>query len=624
MTSAKASTQNSPLGIVMRCLLVLALCLAFIPLFPQNSIAATTWNMEKSGGKYIITIDTDPYFGGNQWNYNINGSNPTLTIGYDTNVNGNLAAIQIAAGESVVRDAWYGEIPGSSVTVSEDGTHYTLTVPESFFGAPVFTVSYAGTTIASTEVGGAAAAQPETPTEPETPADSQVQTPAEPEAPEALVPATPANTKYEGIVIDGDFADWDAVPKYDVNDTIDAAGQPKDGDTLTQTAMVWDGDYIYIYFYSPADLPGKVTQAGPHGNGNFTIKTDLGKELIFKVQRDYEANGLKLDIVGGGQIAINNNDWAQTPHLTEIAIPTSSLPAYNETISFGFYLGDTLVDNVSNLKSDGPQGSFEGIIFDGNYDDWTYYPHTTIEYATSGTQENVVDAQGALYLDGKDFYAHATTNMPAHLQLGGTEFTEGVLIRFNESDQYMFSPKFGPVGPDGGPVYNADGTPVIYDSGQLRDLMDGKTGTFEFCVFSLDAGHTHEGQINDTNQCYGNMYITLTEARADMEWKLDMDLLSKHLRPNLSTPVNGLDSNDIKTIEVKWQRLGDKWVAVAGTPTGSFLLLAGCGTIAVAGAFMGMRRRKDDALRILRSQQSRRSASGDTSSVPHSPAHATS
>lgn len=584
VSSMSTKAMHNPLGIIARCALALALCLAFVPLFPQHSMAATTWSMAKDGGSYVIVIVTEPYFGGSQWGYD---DNATLSIQYDSGVVDNTAAIQIVPDGDASRavDAWYGSISGSSVTASADGTQYTVVIPASFFADENFTVSYAGQTARGAGSASEPATQPEMPAEPDTPANPAVDP--------VIKSLAPVGT-YSGIKIDGLFDDWDAVQKHEISDG-------KDWSTVDQVAMVWDGDYVYIYFMALGENGtgnwNSVTNAGPNSNGQFAITTDLGRTLPIQLSVDQSECPPKPIVAGvsGASAAVNNTDWFGAPHMWEVAIPTSALPAYDKTISFGFLLTDPTIKDVANLQTDDPKGGFDGIVYDGSYDDWAYYPHTVIEYATAGTQEHVVDAEGALYIDGKDLYAHAATNMPAHLQNGGTEFTQGVLIRFNESDDYMFSPRFGPVGPDGGPLYNADGTPVMYDEGQLHALMDGQKGSFEFCVFSLDAGHTHEGQLNDTNQCYGKMIVTLADAQSDMEWKLDLELIGKHLRSNANTPVTGLDVNDIKTVEVKWQRLGDKWVTTAGTSTGPLMLLAGCGTIAVAGAFMGMRRRRFDA-----------------------------
>jgi len=59
-----------------------------------------------------------------------------------------------------------------------------------------------------------------------------------------IIPAVSvsADPVYNGITIDGDFSDWDAVVKYD-------AECPNEWhkNCLSQAAMVFDGDYAHIY-----------------------------------------------------------------------------------------------------------------------------------------------------------------------------------------------------------------------------------------------------------------------------------------------------------------------------------------------------------------------------------------
>ena len=84
-------------------------------------------------------------------------------------------------------------------------------------------------------------------------------------------------SRYEGITIDGDFSDWDAVAKYDTNQN-----------ALDEVAMVWDGDMIYLYFGMNGNSDGagnwnEVSWSGPNGTGVFAITTDLGKTLKFQL-----------------------------------------------------------------------------------------------------------------------------------------------------------------------------------------------------------------------------------------------------------------------------------------------------------------------------------------------------
>lgn len=59
----------------------------------------------------------------------------------------------------------------------------------------------------------------------------------------------PTEAVYQGITVDGSFGDWDAVSKKAVGDGI-----------LIETAMVFDGDNLYLYMKETSD--GVVTWSG--------------------------------------------------------------------------------------------------------------------------------------------------------------------------------------------------------------------------------------------------------------------------------------------------------------------------------------------------------------------------
>ena len=135
---------------------------------------------------------------------------------------------------------------------------------------------------------------------------------------------------YSGITIDGDFSDWDSVVKYDAwNDPY----QP----TVNDAAIVWDGDWIYLYINEVQDHSSNW--AGPNHNGNFVIETDIGETLVVALSRidnggnHVEVTNPKTDLYlsdtnGGIQIAQNSDylTW-EAPSLIEIAIPSSALPS---------------------------------------------------------------------------------------------------------------------------------------------------------------------------------------------------------------------------------------------------------------------------------------------------------
>ena len=384
---------------------------------------------------------------------------------------------------------------------------------------------------------------------------------------------------YQGIAIDGDFSDWDAVKKHDFTD-VDSGGNPKGWDTVNKVAMVWDGDWVYLYFESNADEPGAMTGAGPYNNGQFAITTDLGNQTLLQLQRGN--NGPAVAGVNGAKVAANNYQWAKTPHKWEVAIPAAALGDYKETISFGAYQADPAVKDVADLQGS-KGGDFEGIVYDGSYDDWAYYPHTTIQYATSGTQGHMVDSKGALYADSAQgkLYGHVVTSMPAHLQEAGGEFTQAISIRVNGDNDLMLTPRFIAVDDEG----NINWNPTRQGLAK---------GTYEFYLTSttVDGASVNVSDLKADDVIYGRAIVTIGDDKDEMEWEIDIPTLAANLHKGWgqSKETVSIDPNNIKTLEAQYGRLGQEWIATAGTSTAPFVGIALC--IAVVAAVLALRSRK--------------------------------
>lgn len=378
------------------------------------------------------------------------------------------------------------------------------------------------------------------------------------------------NARYDGITIDGDFSDWNAVAKYDVNQS-----------GLDQTAMVWDGDMIYLYFMTLGNENGngnwnEVAWSGPNSNGNFAITTDLGNTLKFQLCNDGTVSG-----VDGASAAVNNKEWEGAPHMWEVSIPSSALPAYKNTISLGYYAADTLISDIANLKgnsgsdsesgsdtgsgSDGntgtDSGNAGGIVIDGNYGDWENYPHNLIQYSTNGSHDSKPDGEAALYMADGTLYAHVRTEMQSHLGEAGGEFTQAVTIRLN--GKHDFYPQFVTVDANGNVKYAslsglAKGTYEVYLIDAQGWQVNGISLSDLMADNSLDKYH---------NAIYGHMYMTIGASKDDMEFNLDLELVAQKF---------GMDADDIKTVEAQWGRIGQQWVSAAGTSTGTWLGLLIC------------------------------------------------
>lgn len=362
------------------------------------------------------------------------------------------------------------------------------------------------------------------------------------------------NAAYTGIVIDGEFEDWEAVPKYAIEDCNPYFN------AVEEVAMVWDGDMIYIYLYSSDYEYGAVTGAGPNSNGQYAITTDLGYTLLIQPTRELTING-----IDEATVAINTKDWG-VPHCWEIAIPSSYLPNYKNSISFGMYLGNkegsTPIQGVTNIQgSDTSDKEFNGIIINGEYSDWDYYPHTVIQYATAGTGENVVDANAALYNDGGQYiYGHAKTVMPQHYNGDAWEvgkFNLSINDTVYDQDKDFQSRM----------VYEDPVTgELIFDPQQIMQNQELYKSYHYYIIdtsFDINPNTIHTVEdLRATGKLYGDGYITRTPESYDIEFEIDTVKLAEKA---------GMDPNDIKTVNAQFIRLGNQWVTTAGTSTGAFL-----------------------------------------------------
>lgn len=361
------------------------------------------------------------------------------------------------------------------------------------------------------------------------------------------------NTAYTGIVIDGGFADWDAVPKYPANDPTG---------NVQNVAIVWAGEWIYLYIEVGAN-PEAINWSGNNSTGNFVIVTDLGKELLLK-PRYYVNNDISVvDGIDGAEMECDCAElgWGSSNYHYEIAVPSGLLPEYMESISFGHYLVDPYVKGVTDMlgSSVDPDKQFNGIVFDGEYLDWKYYPHTVIQYAGGGTHEYVEDASGALYNNGDGYvYGHTVTTTQAHQNqaLGGMwQFYMSV----NDTNHVDLTTTLMCAGPDGKLHFatEADYAQNMADIGSVHKyyIVDTSyTGPKE--NITLD-------ELIATGQFYGEAYVTKSPSQWDIEYKVDVEMLAKKAGLN--------NASDVKTINAQFHQLGYKWVTAGGTSTGALL-----------------------------------------------------
>ena len=482
-----------------------------------------------------------------EWDYSFAGSSNCFQFTYADGAAGTDSGISVNAWKdgAEVKDAYWGTISGAQAAVRNEahGTNpgpyaVEIAVPISFFHSTDVTVTFGGTSIGFSEI----------------------------EQVDGNPVAEDEPAVYAGIAIDGDFSDWKAVAKTDAS----CPNSAHPG-CLSKVAAAFDGDWFYIYV---KDGEGSnASGAGSHSNGKFAITSDLGYETDIQFLTTPAING-----VNGAQVAYVGSEW-------EVAIPKDQLPKYQESLSFGLYLGEPILTGIVNLQPDSEnnlENLFAGIIYDGQYEDWEDYGHSTIQYATAGSQEDQVDAKGALYSDGGKVYGHVVTTMPQHLQEAGGEFTSAVTLAFNQSPESLsngaydrnmaFYPRFVTV--DAGGNINWDP--------QLGGLPEG---TYEYYIASADAWHTSENisNLNEMDQMYGRMIMTVgKDGKDEMEFYLELPMVAKKL---------GVDETALREISAQFGRIGQQWVYTAGTSTGPMAGVAVC--IIAVGAALWFQKRKN-------------------------------
>ena len=403
----------------------------------------------------------------------------------------------------------------------------------------------------------------------------------------ALIPSqkTEAASPYYGITVDGNISDWDAVEKHGADMGV------------SSVAFVFDGDYLYVLIDEPQ--PDRATWSGERSSGNFVFTTDLGYNTLIQLKTD---NGGCVYGVDGAIVGRSDQTWGMEHYYWEIAVPASCLGPYNETVSFGHYCTDEGADgiyvrNVANISGSkqetgdensvqnttpNPGGTFQGVTYDGNYDDWAYYPHTVIQYDTSGTNDGMVDAQGAVYSANGILYGHVKTSHPEHLSLAGSEYTEDVFVYLNGSESTVFKPYW----------FTADGAGNINWFPQREALP---YGTYEFYLANLkgwaSAGNLSEmsdpsSQVYGHDQVYGKMIVTIGPSCDETEYWLDIALMAADF---------GMTADEVKTIGVKFGRIGNEILQTAGTSTGAALGVCLCLGVVGCG-YLGKKRKTGHTL----------------------------
>ena len=385
-----------------------------------------------------------------------------------------------------------------------------------------------------------------------------------------------AKGEYKGINIDGNFSDWDSVVKHDF--TVGANSHVNAG------AMVWDGDWIYLYIDEVQQ--NSAAWSGKDNGGNFAITTDTNKTLVInmkdngkkgnKITVENPYNGKTLTVENGGIKVAFNSDYATwgAPTLTEIAIPTSALPDYISKISFGFYQDDPIISNVANLhpnqvttSPDDPHEENDGskIKIDGDYRDWTDYPHQIFHYDKSAPGHNFPDAEGAIYQkNSKTVYVHAYTNDFKLDYYDGNEFLEIRLERGGQTTTAMCC--------------------LIDDNGNILDWNSKDKhfapGTYRFAILDTKCWRTttNINHLGEGDVLYGIQYLTVSDPVDETEFYINTETLARYL---------GVSGGELK---VTFHRVGKQPLIASGVSSGPVFTIAL--TSVAAGSYYVFTRRK--------------------------------
>ena len=407
----------------------------------------------------------------------------------------------------------------------------------------------------------------------------------EPEVTETIAPSRAARKaargQYQGITIDGKFSDWDSVVKYDFS--------KQKNSHVNYGAIVWDGDWIYIYLEE--ERAHSSTWSGNNSSGNFVITLKNNIDVVISITDKEQQNGNKVSVSntstgtvlttenGGIKIAYDKDYYTEgLPSLMEIAIPASILPEDTASISFGYYLYDPVIKDVANLHPTGGQGGDieendgSKIKIDGYFNDWLNYPHQTIEYDTQGAHHNFADAHGAIYQkSAKTVYVHAKTN---DFMEGPPDYYDG--NQFLEITVYLAGRRTTMVAC----LVDENGNIDWNSSENDKHYAKGK---YKFALFEQSGWHQTKNMnnIDPHDTFYGYQYLVVNDRVDETEFSIDTKALAKHL---------GLDLTQSAELKVYFHRVGQEPLIASGISTGPIFTLAL--TTVAAGSYYVFTRRK--------------------------------
>ncbi len=504
-----------------------------IPTYKSNDSKIEKWSVAKNDDYVYFYVQQN---GGNVYGQPITSTN--FTIKYE---DGSSDGIRFEANMSAVKNGTFGDIDGvgdkdkaSEPSQEKDKYETEFRIPQKFFGGKKYTLEYCGSKVKSEDITDLKSKDEE----------------------------TKSDHVYKGIKIDGNFSDWNAV------DIKDVTNNTEKNNNISKAAVVFDGDYIYIYLKETSD--GAALASGSYSRGAYELLTDTGRRTSLKlVKKDgkyqVEVNDYVTHQMKGESIKVEHSNLQY-----EISVPVSALKQYNKKFSFGYYCADKpLVDDIVNIDKDSSHGAlnkkFSGITYDGEYSDWDDYPHSLIEYSTQGGQTD--DSEAALYASDGYLYGHVKSLLHKTTE-GKNEFMP-FAVRANKNDKTSISFRFVSVDKDGNINWNP----------KLTNL---ENGTYEFTLVDIGSWTTYKNVSDKGFIDYGQIKITTGSKYDEMEYRIHMNKLAKKF---------GLDENEMKVLQAQYINIGKEWVTYAGTSTGPFVGVTMC-CLTVVGV-LSYKKRKD-------------------------------
>lgn len=550
--------------------------------------SVSDWKVCVSGSYLYLYVAQNPT---GAYGEAIGNTKVSLTYNDSQLYNANYSTIQFVqdwsdgSGTYALKDAWGNSISGGQLIFEGGNTDYNvdsvfaeIAIPRSWFPSEDFTLTYAGKSLASSDIttidGADALKKQEDQTgygngnssEPSTEDITQDTQDNTDQGGDNVTDTAEAGTT-NGIVIDGNFADWNTVQKTQ-----------NPAEALKEAAAVWSGDYIYLYLREQDSWDGCGTQVGSRNNGNYFLELNDGSKTSVMITKD------------GARLLADNETYDlamfYSNHEYEIAVPVDKLQGYNSKITslnFGIMGEDTLTYITQGMINQSPgideddttEGKLKKITYDYDFSDWEGYQKTSIGDNT------YADSSAALYSDGDilfgyvDYYAGYYNDAFNYIYLcinGNNRYTY-----YGDNDCIKFT------------LRGVDANGNVQWWNQATNLGPGD---YEYYIFD----NAYVGSASNINHpddeyhrtyCYGRAYIHVDKTgRAQMEYYIDIPTLVKVV--NITHQEWGaydwhIKQSDIKTFHVMYPRIGwGQWVTCGGTSTGPILGILLCLAVVVS------------------------------------------